>query len=574
MNGSTSPGLDRFKLLASSVAGRPLSVASVEPGAPSWTDGITVFIDPEAEKREQIRSLTVQASLLASGSLDPSHVAVLTRRPSLTPRYLALEGHRALSSRAGELPPAARLLIDPLLAARSRSPADSLAIAMSRDAVAGPPHAFGTIRPRRLRDVRGVQPDAMTPTQHLPRRDDPSRLQELDDEDDGGALSDGVSSPVGGGGAIGRLIKKLLGDARTGTGGPPGADPATHSSRRGGRRSGPATVTTSIAPMADLAGDAIRREWSYPEWDVHRHRYRPDWCTVSESESGPVKRAPFQPPDTHALRRSLARLGRDWQRRPRQMQGIDIDIDAAIAAQVDTAAGCSPSEEVYVDILRHHRDLAVLVLLDISGSAAEPSHSGGTVHEDQQTAAAALVEVLHDLGDRVALYSFRSLGRSAVHVVPMKRFGEHLGTSVMERIGGSSPAAYTRLGAAIRHGSAVLEREGGTTRRLLVVLSDGFAYDHGYEGRYGEADARRALAEARRRGTGCLCLSLGAPTGVEALRRVFGTAAHAQIPQVDQLAGVVGPLFRFALRSAEAQQRNFQRKVRTKERLELARRTA
>ena len=52
----------------------------------------------------------------------------------------------------------------------------------------------------------------------------------------------------------------------------------------------------------------------------------------------------------------------------------------------------------------------------------------------------------------------------------------------------------------IRHGSAVLEARGGTSRRLLVVLSDGLAYDHGYERTYGAADARRALIEARRRG--------------------------------------------------------------------------
>jgi nitric oxide reductase NorD protein len=121
------------------------------------------------------------------------------------------------------------------------------------------------------------------------------------------------------------------------------------------------------------------------------------------------------------------------------------------------------------------------------------------------------------------------------------------------------PGAYTRLGAAIRHGGSVLEEQGGTSRRLLLVLSDGFAYDHGYEHPYGEADARRALAEVRCGGTGCLCLSVGAGTGLVALRRVFGTAAHATVPTPDQLPGLIGPLFRTALRSAEAQRRAFQR---------------
>jgi nitric oxide reductase activation protein len=175
------------------------------------------------------------------------------------------------------------------------------------------------------------------------------------------------------------------------------------------------------------------------------------------------------------------------------------------------------------------------------------------VHELQRAAAAALVVALHQLGDRVALYAYHSRGRSAVHLLPVKRFGDDLDARAMQRLHGLVPGAYSRLGAAIRHGAAVLEQEGATSRRLLVVLSDGLAYDHGYEPVHGAADARRALAEARRRGTGCLCLSLGAGTDADALRRVFGSAAHAAIPELEQLGRAIGPLFRAGLRSAEVQ---------------------
>jgi nitric oxide reductase activation protein len=212
-------------------------------------------------------------------------------------------------------------------------------------------------------------------------------------------------------------------------------------------------------------------------------------------------------------------------------------------------------------------------LLDISGSAGEPGTSGGTVHEHQRAAALALLVALHDLGDRVALFGFRSQGRSAVEVLPVKQFDDKLDATVLRRLGSLVPAAYTRLGAAIRHAAEVLETRGGTSRRLLVVLSDGFAYDHGYEGAYGEADARRALAEARRRGTACLCLSIAAGTDARALGRVFGSAAHARIPREEQLAGVVGPLFREALRSAELQRRAWQRRERTRELLQIESRT-
>ena len=181
---------------------------------------------------------------------------------------------------------------------------------------------------------------------------------------------------------------------------------------------------------------------------------------------------------------------------------------------------------------------------------------------------------LHELGDRIALYGFRSQGRSAVHVVPVKRFDEEFDTLVLQRLGGLVPGAYTRLGAAMRHGTAVLKKEAGTARRLLVVLSDGLAYDHGYERAYGEADARRALAEARWQGIGCVCLSIGTDADIGALRRVFGTAAYAAIPRVELLPTVVGPLFRSALRSAELQRRVFQRRARTRGHLEIERGTA
>jgi nitric oxide reductase activation protein len=242
-------------------------------------------------------------------------------------------------------------------------------------------------------------------------------------------------------------------------------------------------------------------------------------------------------------------------RQHRQSQGDDIDIDAAIEERVEVRAGSVPDEAVYLDSLRRRRDLSVLLLLDVSGSTAEPGTVGRTVHEQQRAAVANLTVALHDLGDRVALYAYYSQGRTAVNMVPVKRFHDHLDARVIRRLNSLEPGAYSRLGAAIRHGSAVLESRGGTSRRLLVVLSDGLAYDHGYERAYGAADARRALIEARRRGTGCVCLTVGAGTDIASLRRVFGSAAHATIARPEQLAGVVGPLFKSAIRSAEVGRR-------------------
>jgi nitric oxide reductase NorD protein len=546
--------LERFGLLASALSGRTVQVSSVEPGQRPWTDGSTVFVDPCSTTKDKVEALAVQASLIAAGSLDPDIVRRLKRRPALARRYLAIEGHRALAANGEVLPPLVRLLVDCDVASRSDSPAASLTTAQSRESVADPPDSFGEIRARNLL-VSKDSADSSTRGEHSPRRQPHSLLDEDEDENAGDA-GDVFSSPVGGGGAVGRLFQKMLGTVRQlGEGGPPGADAPTHRTRSGTQGGVKAVFTTGQAGAFDDRADD-RDGTKYSEWDVHHRRYRPNWCTVQEVEPRPkADDTSLGLSEAYDLRRPLARLGMELDRCHRQAQGDDIDIDAAVEARVEVLAGSAPDEAVYLDSLRLRRDLSVLVLLDISGSVAEPGAVGQTVHEQQRRAAAALTVALHDLGDRVALYAFHSQGRSAVQLMPLKRFNEDLDTLVMRRLRALVPGAYSRLGAAIRHGAAVLERHGGTPRRLLVVLSDGLAYDHGYERVYGAADARRALAEARRRGTGCLCLTIGASTDVDELRRVFGSAAHATIPRLEQLNQLIGPLFRSALRSAEVSRR-------------------
>lgn len=545
-------------LLASALAGRAVAVTALPQGEPCWTDGQTVFVDL-ANRARALESIAVQASLIAAGSIDADIVRPLARKPRVAERYLAVEGHRALAANADLLPGVLGTLGDPQLAQRSASPAASLAIAQSKVAVDVAPAAFGTMSVKKLLAVseRAGHADHAA-AGHIPRREARQELEELDDgetadPDDG---PDPFTSPVGGGGFIGKWLKKMLGSARQSDasgGGPPGADTPTH--RTNSTNRGAYAVSSTAAAGAEDGVEPGSTGVTYPEWDVNKKAYRYDWCTVREVAPRVDASASAVIDDAIAVRRPLARLGLGLHRRRRQTQGDDIDIDAAIESRVEQIAGSVPDEAVYLDSIRRRRDLSVLVLLDVSGSTAEPGTLGRTVHQQQLAAAANLTVALHDLGDRVALYAYNSQGRSAVNMVPVKRFDDHLDARVLTRLHSLEPVAYSRLGAAVRHGSTVLEARGGTSRRLLVVLSDGLAYDHGYERDYGAADARRALTEARRRGIGCVCLTVGASTDATALRQVFGSAAHANVGRPELLVGVIGPLFRAALRSAEVRRR-------------------
>jgi nitric oxide reductase NorD protein len=567
-----SDQLQALGMFASALAGRPVAVAGLQPGEPPWSDGQTIYVDVDARARtklEVLKAIAVQASMIAAGSLDPDIVRPLVRHPRLARRYLAIEGHRALLTIGRLLPGVLASAGNRDIASRSDSPAASLRIAGGREAIDDPAPEFGVIRAAKVLAAcsQAAKPHDYAGPGHVPRDSGARESEdfdeaELDDSDD----PDVFTSPVGGGGFIGKWLKKMLSSTRrsrkTGSsGGPPGADTVTHRTNRAnhGAQAVSSLASTSSEDVKDHRALTPADGLTYPEWDATRKKYRHAWCTVREVEpkikAPPGSQATYAIDDAISVRRPLSRLGMGLHRRHRQPEGDDIDIDAAVEARVEVLAGSVPDEAVYLDSLRRRRDLSVLLLLDVSGSAAEPGTIGRTVHEQQCAAVANLTVALHDLGDRVALYAYYSQGRRAVSVVPVKRFDDHLDSQVMRRLNSLEPGAYSRLGAAIRHGSAVLEARGGTSRRLLVVLSDGLAYDHGYERAYGAADARRALVEARRRGTGCVCLTIGAGTDVRSLRRVFGSTAHATLARPDQLAGVVGPLFRSALRSAEMRRR-------------------
>jgi len=544
--------LGRFALLASGIAGTALDVVPAAPGERPWTDGSTIFADAGASAAGQVAAVAVQASLIAAGSLEPGIAGRLTGRPGLARRYLAIEGHRALAAGENLLPRPVRLLIDRDVAMRAGSPAASLAAALGRAPLPDLPPSFGVIRPGRLLAARSRR-EAPTPDvdPFSRRHHSESSRDEEAEEGDVGPVLPLLATSVGGRGALGWLLRRVLRAGPEPAGGGPlgaGAPATPRMTRRDGRGT---IVATRAAVAGETAAAARGRGTTYPEWDLNRERYRPDWCTVHETEAQPADGAALAIPDGRALRQPLARLGMGLGRCRRQMQGDEVDIDAAVQAHADALAGAPRDEAVYIDSLRRRRELAVLVLLDISGSSAERGEGDRTVHEQQRAAAAMLTAALHRLGDRVALYGFWSQGRSAVHLVRVKSFDDDLDTLALRRLAGLVPGAFTRMGAAIRHGASILEQRGGTSRRLLVVMSDGLAYDHGYERRYGEADTRRALAEARRRGTGCLCLSVGSGADPVALPRTFGTAAHTSVARPEQLGAVIGPLSRAALRSAE-----------------------
>ena len=552
---------DRFRLLATFIAGRSVAVAEAPDGQVAHTNGQVIFISAGRSDAEQRREIVLQSALLGAGSLDQKWVRALRGHPSVARRYLAVEGRRVLAGLAGQLPLAA--MLRPAEEPSTATVEESLEVARGRVEVPDPPEWFGVIRPSRLLSASAGAGGPVT-NKELRLEFDPIDIPAVPEaDDDGDDEQSGESkilklfeTPLFSSQTLSDYFRKLLGGGRSPGDGAAGAETPVRSVRRmrevgANARPLPTRIhfTDDGKPGAALGvGGAL-----YPEWDVHNNRYRPEWCRVIDfrlTAAADVSDAGV--PHDDVLRRRLSRIGLGPKVLRGRPDGDELDIEALIDLFVDLRSGYSPPEHVYLDRRKLARNLGVLILLDASGSATDMDPDGLAVHDHQRRAAATLAATLEELGDRVAVYAFRSQGRYAVHLPAIKTFGQRFGAVGRARLNQLQPSSYTRLGAGIRGAGEILKTEAGTPNRLLLVLSDGFPYDDGYEGRYAEADTSKALEELRMDGVACLCLSIGAAPATDTLERVFGSASYASAATLAELSPRMDELFLSALRELSA----------------------
>ncbi|MGE2715360.1 nitric oxide reductase activation protein NorD [Mycolicibacterium litorale] len=557
MTGAGPMGPERFRLLAGFLAGRPVDVAQAQPGQRAHTDGAVIFVSAAGSVADQRREVLVQSALIGAGSLDPRLVMALRARPPVARRYLAVEGRRVLADVAARVPLAAALRPDG--EPRTQTADESLEIARGRGHVDEAPEWFGAIRPALLLKTPPPETGGQAPLRFAVPEIAGSDEAEDDDQDDGPTEKSKIlrlfESPL----AVSQIFADFLGKL-LGTSPAPGDDHAggelpirsVRRTRQAGPYARPLPTRIHFSADGDPPGAALGVGGAlHPEWDVHQHCYRPDWCRVVQfpltaAEDVSLPEATAVPRDD-VLRRRLSRIGLGIRVLRGRPDGDELDLEALVDLCVDLRSGWSPPEHVYADRRRVERDLGVLILLDTSGSVTDSDPDGLAVHDHQRRAAATLAATLEELGDRVAVYAFRSQGRHAVHLAAVKTFGQRFGATARTRLAQLRPSGYTRLGAAIRGAGEILKSGAGTPNRLLVVLSDGFPYDDGYEGRYAEADTNRALDELRADGVACLCLSIGAEPTTDTLERVFGAAGHARAATLAELSPRMDELFLSAL---------------------------
>jgi nitric oxide reductase NorD protein len=219
------------------------------------------------------------------------------------------------------------------------------------------------------------------------------------------------------------------------------------------------------------------------------------------------------------------------------LYGDEVDIDALVEALADSRDGSEMSERLFTQRHRNERNIAVLFMVDMSGSTK------GWINEAEREALLLLCEALEALGDRYAIYGFSGATRQRCEVYRIKPFHQRYDADIQARISAIAPQDYTRMGFAIRHLSKLLNGIEARTR-VLITLSDGKPDDLDlYRGDYGIEDTRRALQEARRAGIHPYCITIDREARAY-LPHMYGPAAYTVIDDVRQLPLKVSDIYR------------------------------
>ncbi len=287
--------------------------------------------------------------------------------------------------------------------------------------------------------------------------------------------------------------------------------------------------------------------FNYDEWDRELVDHRVGWCRVVEKK---VKRGNrnFVDDTRERYRGLVSSIRHQFQlmkpdnltRVANEIDGEDYDLNAVVDYFIDRRADGHQSERIYTKRLRRRRDVTVSFLLDQSSSTARTigrhplqpyTHPGRRIIEIEKEGLVLMSEALEAVGDVYSINGFTSEGRRNVKFYVLKDFNEHYSDEVMRRIGGITYQNNTRLGAAIRHATAKLEKQDARTR-LLIVLSDGRPYDHDYgDARYAREDTREALRQAKTAGITPFCITIDRESESE-LRDLYGEVGYTIIDDV------------------------------------------
>jgi nitric oxide reductase activation protein len=324
----------------------------------------------------------------------------------------------------------------------------------------------------------------------------------------------------------------------------------------------------------------------YDEWDFRAGDYKPRWCRVVEYSV--AEGAPQFFDQTLARYSSLAAQTRRqfelmrpelFRKIKRLLDGEEFDLDSVVEFLVERRAGHMPPGKIYWRRNKVERDVSVAFLLDMSASTDEEiaKHERRYGQDDfdddprryfswwmarraqelltppkriidlEKESIVLVIRALETIGDIYGIYGFSGYGRENVEFYVVKDMDEPLTERVKRRIEKIAPVRSTRMGPAIRHATAKLERRDAKVR-ILFLVSDGRPQDHGYgrdrtEKEYAINDTHMALVEAKRKGIVPFCLTVDR-YGHDYLKQMCHDIGYAVVSDIESLPSKITTLYR------------------------------
>ena len=287
----------------------------------------------------------------------------------------------------------------------------------------------------------------------------------------------------------------------------------------------------------------------YPEWDYQTKTYRPDWVSLYESlhPGGDSMIIDLLLSKHEATARRLKRIldllkPQDYVRIRYQEEGSELDLDVAIRSLIDFKGGANPDPRINMSHRHDGRNIAVMLLLDLSESVANiPEGCEQTILELSQEAVALLGWAVDRLGDEFAIAGFSSNTRHEVRYQHIKGYTEKWDDSVKGRLAAMQAGYSTRMGAALRHATHYLSTR-QADKKLLLVLTDGEPSDIDVKDeKLLIEDAHKAVQEADQKGIFTYCINLDAKAD-EYVSQIFGNQ-YLVIDRVERLPEQLPKLF-------------------------------
>jgi nitric oxide reductase NorD protein len=274
-----------------------------------------------------------------------------------------------------------------------------------------------------------------------------------------------------------------------------------------------------------------------PEWDYRKSVMQEKHCLLQPMIARDAEPAAL-PQELAAtakkLRGQFAALAPQRRWLKGQPDGPELDVDACVRNHADRAAGHTPETGGYLAQARCERDLACLLLADLSMSTDAPISDSHRIVDVIRDSLLLFSEALTATGDRFGIYGFSSLRRQNIRFHLLKDFGKRYDAAARGRILAIKPGYYTRMGAAIRQSASILAEQ-PASRRLLLIITDGKPNDLDlYDSRYGIEDTRLAVHEARAMGLTPFCVTIDREAGAY-LPYLFGPAGFCVIRKPEEL---------------------------------------